>query len=98
MALMGTRRSRATEMAPCTVDAVGESLTVGVAAAELDVPDELGDGEVGVGDGFDSVGVGDALVFVGLGDALCEGGGAIELGFDEGCGAELAVDGLGAGV
>lgn len=95
----GTSRSLATEMAICAdgraLDA-GESMAAGEldVAAELDVAEEVGVG-VGVGDGPDKVGVGVGFV-VGVGEALCDGGGAIELGCDDG--AELAVDGLGAGV
>jgi hypothetical protein len=51
---------------------------------------------VGVGEGSVRVGVGVGFVVVGVGEALCDGGGPIELGCDDG--AELAVDGLGAGV
>jgi len=65
------------------------------APAELEVVEEVGV-TVGVGVDVGAVRVGVGVADVGVGDALCDGGGAIELGFDDG--AELAVDGLGAGV
>ncbi len=92
--LKGTSRVMDICAADAEVPARGE-LVVG---EEVDDPDELGDAEVGVGDGVEIVGVGDALVGDGVGLADFDGDGCvIELGFDDGAAEELTVDGAGAG-
>jgi hypothetical protein len=95
--LKAMSRAMAAAMAACADDVLagGELLLV---PEEVDDPDELGDADVGVGDGVEMVGVGDAWVGDGVGLADFDGDGCvIELGCEDGAAEELTVDGPGAG-